>query len=175
MGRNMNEREIITFLQRLSERVTKPSEIHVLGGSALVLLGGSRPTIDLDFVGDDLNISEFQRMIHLVADEMGVEVEPVSMIQFIPMPKESEERNIRIGQFGNLEVYVLDPYAIAISKLDRGFDSDIEDIVFLIQNGFVAYELLESMMETALQQSGKFDLNPASMRKNIKTVLKRLG
>src|SRR5262245_8483426 len=109
MGRNMNEREIITFLQRLSEKVAKPSEIYVLGGSALVLLGGSRPTIDLDFVGDDLNVSEFQRSVHLLADEMGVEVEPVSISQFIPMPKGSKERNIRIGQFGNLEVYVLDP------------------------------------------------------------------
>lgn len=175
MGRNMDEREIIAFLQRLSERVAKPSKIYVLGGSALILLGGSRPTIDIDFVGDDLNISEFQRTIHLLADEMSIEVEPVSINQFIPMPKGSEERNIRIGQFGNLEVYVLDPYAIAISKLDRGFDSDIEDIVFLIQNGFVEYEHLKSMMETALQQSRKFDLNPASMSKSLKAVLKRLG
>jgi len=170
----MNEREIKVFLQRLSERIAVPSKIHVLGGSALLLLGGSRPTIDLDFVGDDLRVGEFQRTIHLLADEMDVEVEPISIGQFIPLPEGSDKRDIRIGQFGNLEVYVVDPYAIAISKLDRGFDTDIEDIIFLVQNGFVAHDRLESMMEAALQQSRKFDLDPASMRNSPKTVLKHL-
>jgi len=68
------------------------------------------------------------------AKELQVHVETVPLDRFIPLPPEGTRRNIYIGQFGNLEVFAADPYSIALSKLDRGFDTDIENIVFLIQS-----------------------------------------
>ena len=63
------------------------------------------------------------------------------------------------GQFGNLEVYVADPYSIALSKLDRGFDTDFDDLVFLVQRNFVTFEELERITKNALPNAKKFDLN----------------
>ena len=78
------------------------------------MLGSPRLTIDIDFIGDDVHLE-----------------------RFVPLPEGNEERVIRIGQFGNLEVFVVDPHSIALSKLDRGLDTDFDDLVFLIQNNHV--------------------------------------
>lgn len=76
------------------------------------------------------------------------------------MPPDGISRNIYIGQFGNPEVFVAGPYSIALSKLDRGFDTDLEDIVFLIQTQHINFDEFESMLQEALPQTEKYDLNP---------------
>jgi hypothetical protein len=89
-----------------------------------------------------------------------IHVEPVPLDRFIPLPKGSEKRVIRIGQFGNLEVFVADPYSISLSKLDRGADTDYDDLVFLIHSRRVELNELEEMLRDAIQHARKFDLNP---------------
>ena len=46
-----------------------------------------------------------------IAKELKIDAEPVSLDHFVPLPIGDSERQIRIGQFGNLEIYVADPYA----------------------------------------------------------------
>ena len=72
----------------------------------------------------------------------------------------NENRIIRIGLFGNLEVFVADPYSIALSKLDRGLDTDFDDLVFLVQNKHVDMDAFERMLGDALPHAHKFDFNP---------------
>src|SRR5262245_40671655 len=113
----MDNTEIQNILQMLGERVPPSSRLVLIGGSALALLGSPRPTIDIDFVGDDTHLSPLHKRILQAAKELKIYVEPVPIDRFIPLPKGSRERNIRIGQFGNLEVYVADPYSIALTKV----------------------------------------------------------
>lgn len=156
----MDNTEIHSLLKTLGERVPPASKIFLVGGSAMAILGSSRPTIDIDFVGDDVSSNELHRTIMQIARELKIVVEPVPIERFIPLPEGSEQRSIRIGQFGNLEVYVADPYSIALSKLDRGFDTDLDDIVFLVQNNFVERNEFEQIVRDSLSQAGKFDFNP---------------
>lgn len=156
----MDSLEIRIVLETLGKRVPPGSRLILVGGSALALLGNPRPTIDIDFFGDDVHPSELHRTILQIARELEIHLEPVPLDRFIPLPGGNEKRHIYIGQFGNLEVYVADPYSIALSKLDRGFDTDLADIVFLIQNGFVKRQEFENLVESALAQAGKFDFNP---------------
>lgn len=76
------------------------------------------------------------------------------------MPQGSEQRLIRIGQFGNLEIHVADPYSIALSKLDRGTDTDLDDLVFLIQNHHIQLDKIERILLEALPQAHQFDFHP---------------
>ena len=101
-------------------------------------------------------------------------VEPVALDRFIPLPEGSDQRNIRIGQFGNLEVYVADPYSIALSKLDRGFDTDLDDIVFLIQRGLIDLLALERITQNSLPRARQFDIDPDEMLAHLQTVRNRL-
>lgn len=67
-----------------------------------------------------------------------------------------------------------DPYSIALSKLDRGFDTDFDDLLFLVRQGHVALNELESIARIALSQARKFDLNP-DMLVHLEELKKRLG
>lgn len=170
----MDNSEIQSILQKLGEQVPPSSRLILVGGSALALLGSPRLTIDIDFIGDDVSPNELHKFIIQTAKEMKIFAEPVAMDRFIPMPEGSNKRNIRIGQFGNLEVYVADPYSIALSKLDRGFDTDLDDIVFLIQRDLIELQELERITQNSLSRARQFDINPTEMLAHLQTVRERL-
>lgn len=167
--------KIRAFLQTLGQRYTQPATLFLLGGSALCLLGNPRSTVDIDYIGDDINPNDLQRAMADIAEEMRIEVEPVPLAQFIPLPPNAEERCIFVDQFGALTVYVFDPYSIALSKLDRGFDTDIEDVVFLIEHEFVRFEQLQTMTLLALTRTSEFDLDAETIHAHLQVVQTQLG
>lgn len=63
--------------------------------------------------------------------------------------------------------YVFDPYTIALSKLERGFDTDI---LFLVQHELIIVETLVDIVETAVIQATQFDLDPTAMRQRLQIV-----
>lgn len=155
------DKEILQdFLTRLGSRYPKQANLYLLGGSALILLGSSRDTLDIDYVGDDTQKEDFQIAIDEVAAELKLETEAVPIERFIPLPKGNEQRKIHIGQFGKINAYVIDPYSIALSKIDRGFETDLEDILFLIQHNQVDLVTLEQILMDSLSQAGTFDFHP---------------
>ncbi len=156
----MEQSEIQAILQKIGERVPAGSQLILVGGSALALLGNARPTIDIDFIGDDVRPNELHQSILRMAEELGIYADPVPLERFIPLPAGSDERRIHIGKFGNLDIYVADPYSIALSKIDRGADTDYDDLLFLIQNGHVEMEKLEKTLQAALPHAREFDLDP---------------
>ncbi len=170
----MDNTQIQSILQLLGERVPPLSRLYLVGGGAMVLLGSPRLTIDIDFVGDDISPNELHKTILQIAKEQRIYMEPVAIERFIPLPDGSEERTIRIGQFGNLEVFVADPYCIALSKLDRGFDTDFDDLVFLVQKNIVEFQLLERITEISLSRAREFDMNPTEVLAHLRELKNRI-
>lgn len=156
----MDYSELENALTQLGERLPPQSQLTLIGGSALLLLGSPRLTMDIDFIGDDIKPNELHRQVIRIAQEMKIQMEPVPLERFIPLPKGNEERSIPIAQFGNLNVDVADPYSIALSKVDRGLDSDFDDIMFLIGKNHITLEELERITKNAVSKAGKFDLHP---------------
>jgi hypothetical protein len=170
----MDNTEIQSVLQILGERVLPSSQLFLVGGSALILLGSPRLTIDIDFIGDDIAPSELDQRIMQVARELKIYIEPVALERFIPIPDGFDERTIRIGQFGNLEVFVADPYSIALTKLDRGFDTDFDDMIFLVKRHLVDIEELERITRHALSHSRGFDMNSSEVLAHLQELKARL-
>lgn len=156
----MDNTEILSILHKLGERVPPNSRLVLVGGGALALLGSPRLTIDIDFIGDDIHPAPLHKTLMQIAKELKIHVEPVPLDRFIPLPKGSEGRVIRIGQYRNLEVFVADPYSIALSKLDRGLDTDFDDIVFLVQKNYVNMDEFERTVKDALPHARKYDFDP---------------
>ena len=123
-------------------------------------MGVPRLTIDIDFIGDNIHPAPLHKTLMQVAKELKIHVEPVPLDRFIHLPKGSEGRVIRIGQYRNLEVFVADPYSIALSKLNRGLDIDFDDIVFLVQKNYVNMDEFEHMVKDALPHARKYDFDP---------------
>lgn len=169
----MNTPEIHSILLALGEHVPPGSQLTLIGGSALALLGSSRPTLDIDFIGDDLHPSELHQTLLRVAKTLKIYLEAVPFEHFVPLPPDHAERTLRIGQFGNLDVYVADPYSIALSKLDRGLDTDLDDLVFLLQHGHIHLAGLERLTHASLAQAQKYDFNPRILN-HLQELKKRL-
>lgn len=158
------------FLAELAARYTRPATLLLLGGGALCLLGSERPTADIDYVGDDLRQNELQQIIDQLAKELQLIIDPVPISQFVPIPADADRRRIPVGRFGEIAVYVLDPYVIALSKLDRGFESDLEDVQFLLRRNLISLDQLEIVVQNALQSAARFDLNAKAIRKHLHIV-----
>lgn len=156
----MDREKLHSILTALGEDVPPASQVYLIGGSALTLLGNPRQSLDVDFVGDDIHPSDLLRAIMEKAKEMKLQIDIVPLDRFIPLPDGNEQRNIHIGQFGNLEVNVVDPYSIALSKLDRGLFTDFDDIIFLIKNDYIIFEKFLQITKNAISKAGEFDLHP---------------
>jgi hypothetical protein len=168
---------IENFLQRLGEACSQPTGLYLLGGTALYLLGNSRSTKDIDYVGDDIPSPNdtFALLIQKIAKELQIDVEAVPIEGFLPIPDGSTERHIRLDNYGLLNVYVYDPYTIALSKLDRGFDTDLDDVKFLITQGLVNLSILESQVPALEAQAAPYLIDVQVFRRNfqaLKMILK---
>jgi hypothetical protein len=108
--------ELQSALMAFGKRVPPASQLTLVGGSALMLLGSPRPTLDIDFIGDDIHPNEFHRTIMQIAKELKINVEPVPLERFVPLPKGSAQRSIFIGQFAKRANLIFTPKSLIIFK-----------------------------------------------------------
>jgi hypothetical protein len=96
----MDYSELENALTQLGNRLPPDSRLTLIGGSALLLLGNPRLTMDIDFIGDDIQPNKLHRQVIQIARELKIQMEPVPLERFVPLPEGSEQREIPIA---NLE------------------------------------------------------------------------
>jgi hypothetical protein len=163
------------FLQRLGERYPKPATLYLLGGSALCLLGSPRSTLDVDY---DVDLQPDERaalesVMAELATEMHLDVEPVPLAEFVPLPPRSHERRRHVGRYGQLDVFIFDLYSIALSKIARGFESDMEDVLFLLAVGIIEFAALEEYFNAVLPMAPKTDIAPREFQAFFAEIRRR--
>lgn len=163
------------FLRRLGERFAGAGDLYLLGGSALSLLGNPRTTVDVDyaFEAQGGTAEHFEAAVEEVAAEMALDVEPVPIAEFVPLPPRAHERRRRIGRYGRLTVYVFDPYTIALSKIARGFEADLEDVMFMLREDLVTFEKLERYFRAVLPRAPEADIIPSEFSTYFEEVRSR--
>jgi hypothetical protein len=161
------------FLSEVGNRCRRPAKLHLLGGSALFLLDSSRPTVDIDYVGPDIDKDELQHTIDEVAAEMRLEADAVRLGDCIRIPPDAAERHRFFGRFGPPEVYIFDPYSIALAKIERGFDTDIDDVAFLVRSRTVGLSRLNEIIDWTLAHSQSYDLSARVLRRHFEAALRR--
>jgi len=169
MGQGLATDDIRRFLEHLSKQYPHPISLYLLGGGALCLLGSPRRTVDIDFTVEAPS-KEFESVVELVAQELQLEVEIIPIEEFIPLPAEAATRHQAVDRFGNLKVFIFDPYTLAISKIARGLDTDIQDVLFLLQNRFVELNKLIQFVEDAIPTAWDFDIDPKEMKTHLDIV-----
>lgn len=172
MGNQLGLEDINAFLNQLATDFNQPTKLYLLGGSALNLLGHPRRTLDIDLTAIPFP-QELKTTIAKIEKLLKIEIEEVPIHEFIPIPKQAETRHIHITTINALEVFVYDPYSIALSKLARGFETDLQDILFLLQESIIELNKLSEFMEEALPKAWDFDIDPKDMKKYFAEV-KRL-
>ena len=125
-----------SFLSELDRQISAPLALHCLGGFAVsVAYGLPRPTADID-VCDVAPGSAKPELLALAGHGSPLHKKHRVYMQIVPMaslPENYETRLIDVlgGSFEKLRLLVLEPHDLALSKLGRNSEVDIEDVKYL--------------------------------------------
>jgi len=162
------------FFKRLGEQVPTHATFYLMGGSALCLLGSPRETLDVDYSVEDAP-PEMETVLKQLAAELRLDLEAVPMGEFIPLPPEAQQRRRLVGRYGQVDVYIFDLYSIALSKIARGFESDLEDVEFLLDRDLIAWDTLETHFKAILPRVRSADIDPKEFRQYFETLKRKRG
>ena len=161
--------QLTGFLTRLGERFPHPAAIYIFGGSAILWLGGQRHTGDIDFTAAPSSAA-LREAIAQTATELDLDLEESSPAEFMPLPTGAETRHELIGTFGQIRAYLFDPYSMAVMKIDRAFETDMEDVAFLVAAGRIDLSALERYVEDV---ATRYD-EPIKLRRNFNEFKRNL-
>ncbi len=145
-----------SFLGELDQRATEETRMDCMGGFVVtVLYGFSRETSDLDV----LVITPQEQRTPLL--EFGVQGGNLhkkykvylDYVGVAKVPENYEERLTEMfaGAFKHLRICALDPYDLALSKLERNIQRDRDDVKHLARSIPLDMEILKERYEKELR------------------------
>jgi hypothetical protein len=145
-----------SFLQELDERATEETRMDCMGGFVVtVLYGFSRATSDLDVL---VIAPQEQRMPLLELGVQGGNLHKkhkiyLDYVGVAKVPENYEERLTEIfaSEFKRLRICALDPYDLALSKLERNIQRDRDDVKHLARSIPLKLEILKERYEKELR------------------------
>ncbi len=153
-------REIIeSLIKTLDNKLTERVEVIAIGGTALSLLEERLYSKDIDLCYKSNSPSDFAQAVVDSAKEIGIDPKDIEMfggfdMTYLEIPKFSE-RAIPYRGFSirNIELKIMHPADIILSKIYRGERKDIEDITLLLDNTIVTLkELRRRFLEVVRAQ-----------------------
>ncbi len=169
--RSEADAERIGRLARELGRVVPPgTRMYLTGGATAVLEGWRESTVDIDVRFEPDADAALERIRDL-KEELAVNVELASPLDFLPpLPGWQERSRFRLRE-GNLEVFDFDPYSQALSKLQRGFDLDLDDVRSMVDSGQVEPAKLRELFEAIEPELFRFPaVDPASLRAAVDSL-----
>ncbi|MDE0077456.1 MAG: hypothetical protein OXO50_08055 [Caldilineaceae bacterium] len=149
MRQRCDRQGIERFLRSLGPRFTKPGRLYLVGGTTMVYEGLCQQTLDItiSFEVDDQDRSAFVEAVRVLQERLSLNIEETSPADFIPLPSGYRERSPFIGRYGQLEVFHFDLYSTALSKIERGTESDFADVLSLLKSGRIEYAALAGYLK----------------------------
>ncbi len=162
---------ISLFLQEVGERYHQPARLYLVGGTSLVFEGYRQRTLDVDLV-IEVSIDghgELIRVLQAISLALDINIEEASPGDFIPLPAGYADRHIFIGRFGEVDVFHFDFYSTALSKVERGRQQDLADVIALLGNGRIEWARLEALYREILPLMGQHSLRqkPGDFARNF--------
>ena len=151
-----------SFLSDIDASLQEDVELHCLGGFVVtVLYDLARPTADVDVIAITPR-SEIESLMSLAGQGSDLHRKHKVYLQLVgvaTVPESYEERLTEIfpGGFKHLRLLALDPYDLALSKLERNTQRDRDDVKHLART--VPFDL--DKLQKRYQQELRPDLgNP---------------
>jgi hypothetical protein len=156
------------------------------GGTALTLMGYKESTKDVDFLVPELK--EYQRIVAFLEGagyrretQYGWKREPETILFDLYLGKKVYVTElltsplIRGGsrlwrRWNKIEVSILNPLDLIISKMFRGTEVDIQDSLLLLARESIDLEKLQKRY----RETAGYDIGEAKVLRNLELLLKRL-
>lgn len=157
-----------SFLEEIGRVAPPGTRIYLTGGATAVLEGWRESTVDVDIRIEPEDDSVMRRLVEL-KEELSINVELASPPDFIPELPGWRDRSPLIERTGAIEARHFDPYSQALSKIERGFDLDLEDVREMLNRGLIEAEearKLHAAIEPELHRYPAID--PAAFASRIR-------
>jgi hypothetical protein len=167
----VDERRIRDLAHRLGRVASARVRIYLTGGATAVLEGWRQATIDVDLRFEPES-DELLRAIPALKETLGVNIELASPPDFIPELPGWRERSPLLFRDGNVDVHHFDPYSQALSKIERGFAQDREDVSELIKRRLVEPNRLRELFDAIEPELFRYPaIDPPSFRLKVEQTL----
>jgi hypothetical protein len=125
-----------SFLSEIDSGLPEDVEFHCLGGFVVtVVYGLSRPTADFDVLAI-VPRGEIRRLLELAGKGSPLHRRYglyLDLVTVATVPEDYEQRltEVAAGSFKRLRLFALDPYDLALAKLERNIQRDRDDVKHL--------------------------------------------
>jgi hypothetical protein len=162
-------------LQALTEKLGRTAPVRTIvyltGGATAVLEGWRNSTIDVD-VRFEPDSDPLLRALPAIKEELQINIELASPPDFIPELPGWRERSLLVLETGNVQVRNFDPYSQALSKIERGFSQDLEDVSQMLDSGLVRPDRLRELYAQIEPQLYRYPaIDPAAFRRKLDAAL----
>lgn len=154
----------------LGRTVPPGTRMYLTGGATAVLEGWRESTVDVDVRFEPDSEAPLRRIAEL-KEELSVNVELASPLDFLPeLPGWRERSRFRLRE-RNLEVFDFDFYSQALSKLERGFELDLADVHSMVRNGEIEPAKLRDLFEAIEPELFRFPaVDPLKLRESVESL-----
>jgi hypothetical protein len=145
---------IRNFLSRLGTAFHAEGRIYLTGDTALVY-GGLRPAVEeiaLAYMVAPVRRGPFLREVQRLAEQLQVNVREDSPAEEVPLPAGAAARARPAGRFGQLELFLFDPYSVALAKLAAASDDGVADVRAMRDAGWLDAAMLGELVEESLRR-----------------------
>lgn len=145
-----------SFLSEIDASVFEEVEFHCLGGFVItVVYGLARPTADVDVLAV-VPRGEIERLLDLAGKGSTLHRKYrlyLDLVTVATVPEDYQERltEVAAGAFKRLRLFALDPYDLALAKLERNIQRDRDDVKHLAQVVPFDLNVLRSRYEKELR------------------------
>jgi hypothetical protein len=161
-------RELARALGRIARG---PTRIYLTGGASAVLEGWRASTVDVDLRFEP-DTDEMLRELPVLKERIGVNIELASPPDFIPELPGWRQRSPLVLEEGNVAVHHFDFYSQALSKIERCFTQDLDDVAEMIRRGLVDPARLRELYDAIEPQLYRYPaIDPTAFREKVEAAL----
>ncbi|MCW8927143.1 MAG: DUF6036 family nucleotidyltransferase [Xanthomonadales bacterium] len=163
--------DLIAFLKVTDRHLVKRYDLIIIGGAAAsIAYGVTRTTSDIDLANEIP--AELEKAMELARTETGFSI-PISHVGVFEPPYNYENRISQLDKsdFKNLRLFVPERHDLALMKMVRGYENDIQAIEEIHQAAPFEFDILvDRFMNEMTQAIGR----PGEIRLNFLLMIETL-
>ena len=166
----VDESRIRALAHALGRIARAPVRIYLTGGASAVIEGWRASTIDIDLRFEP-EADELLRALTGLKERLAINVELASPPDFIPELPGWRERSPSLFSDGNVHVHHFDFYSQALSKIERGFTQDLEDVRSMLAAGLVQPARLRELYDAIRPDLYRYPaIDPAAFDGKVEAI-----
>ncbi|HEX8646712.1 MAG TPA: DUF6036 family nucleotidyltransferase [Thermoleophilaceae bacterium] len=162
---------IRAFARELGREARGATKLYLTGGATAVLHGWRPSTVDID-VRFEPEADELLLAVARLKEQLDVNVELTSPPDFIPELPGWRDRSPYLFSEGAVDVHEFDPYSQALSKIERGFAQDLEDVRAMLRDGLVDRGRLSDLFDEIEPKLFRYPaIEPEAFRRKLERAI----